>query len=176
MYCHQNYDADFFSFLIGAGLLSYSSPKEDPITEPPIVENTKVEDNIKFYSQAWDQIMNQGKLELFNDSIFIPDVLFKNKIAPDPFFQMFYDLDIQFALVDVAEVAESIFQAATTEGLHGNNYLLSSETYLVSDITMMLNNQEPAGKSKIVYSNALAERELGVSFKSARESLASYPA
>lgn len=85
MYCHQNYDADFFSFLIGAGLLSYSSPKVEPITEPPIVENTKVEDNIKFYSQAWDQIMNQGKKELFNDSIFIPDVLFKNKIAPDPF-------------------------------------------------------------------------------------------
>jgi hypothetical protein len=41
---------------------------------------------------------------------------------------------------------------------------------------MMLNNQEPAGKSKIVYSKTLAERELGVSFKSAKESLASYSA
>ncbi len=102
--------------------------------------------------------------------------LFKNKIAPDAFFQMFYDNDIQFALVDVADVAESIFQAATTDGLHGNNYLLTSETYPVSDITMMLNNQEPAGKSKTVYTNTLAERELGVRFKSARESLASYSA
>ena len=66
--------------------------------------------------------------------------LFKNKIAPNPFIQMLYDLDALWALVDVKDVAESIFKAATTTGLHGENYLLSSESYPVSDISLMLND------------------------------------
>ncbi len=94
--------------------------------------------------------------------------LFKNKIAPNPFFQMFYDNNIYFALVDVADVAEGVYKAATTTGIHGRNYLLTSESYQVSDINLMLNNQEPEGKPKIIYSNALAKKELGINFKPAQ--------
>ncbi len=65
-----------FYILLGAGLLSCSSPKAEPIAELPIVENPMLEENINLYTHAWDLIMNQGKLELFNDSIFTPDVLF----------------------------------------------------------------------------------------------------
>lgn len=78
MKSHMTNNIKLFSFclLIGAGLLSCSSPKEEPIGDPPIVEDPKVKDNINLYTHAWDQIMNKGKLELFNDSIFTPDVLF----------------------------------------------------------------------------------------------------
>lgn len=100
--------------------------------------------------------------------------LFKNKIAPDAFFQMFYDHDIDFALVDVEDVAESIFQAATTGGLHGKDYLLSSETFPVSAIHSMLNGLEPTTDGKIVYVNSLAIEDLGVNFKSAKISLKEY--
>jgi dihydroflavonol-4-reductase len=100
--------------------------------------------------------------------------LFKNKIAPNPFFQMFYDHDIYFALVDVADVAEAIYKAATIKNIHGKNYLLSSESYCVSDITLMLNNQSPSGKSKIVYRNDLAKRDLGICFNPASMPLNSY--
>jgi dihydroflavonol-4-reductase len=93
--------------------------------------------------------------------------LFKNKIAPNPFIQMFYDNNIDFAIVDVEDVAESVYKAATTEGIHGRNYLLSSESYPVSDITLMLNNQQPAGAPKIIYRNSLAQDELGINFKPA---------
>ena len=102
--------------------------------------------------------------------------LFKNKIAPNPFFQMFYDNDIYFALVDVADVAEAIYKVATTNNIHGKNYLLSSESYRVSDITLMLNNQSPVGNPKIFYSNDLAKKDLDMNFQPASVPLNSYSA
>lgn len=91
--------------------------------------------------------------------------LFKNKIAPNPFIQMIYDMDVLWALIDVEDVADAIFKAATTKNTHGKNYLLSSESYRVSDVTLMLNNQHPLSKPEIVYSSALAIKDLGISFK-----------
>jgi len=100
--------------------------------------------------------------------------LFKNKIAPNPFIQMFYDNDIYWAVVDVADVAEAIYKAATTKNIHGKNYLLSSESYRVSDVTLMLNNQTPIGNPKIFYRNDLAKKDLIMKFKPASVSLNSY--
>lgn len=100
--------------------------------------------------------------------------LFKNKIAPNPFIQMFYDNDIYFAVVDVEDVAEAIYKAAITKNIHGKNYLLSSESYRVSDVTLMLNNQSPLGNPKIVYNSDLAKDDLGVNFKPASVPLNSY--
>jgi nucleoside-diphosphate-sugar epimerase len=94
--------------------------------------------------------------------------LFKNKMAPNPFIQMFYDRDIYFALVDVEDVAEGVYKAAITKGNQGKNYLLTSESYRVSDITLMLNNQNPKGKSKVVYRNDLAMKDLGMNFNPAQ--------
>jgi nucleoside-diphosphate-sugar epimerase len=100
--------------------------------------------------------------------------LFKNKIAPNPFFQMFYDQDIDWAIVDVADVAEGIYRAAVMRGIHGRNYLLSSESYPVSDITLMLNQQEPICRPRMVYRNDLARKELGISFRPASVPLRQY--
>ena len=100
--------------------------------------------------------------------------LLKNKIAPNPFIQMFYDNDIYWAVVDVADVAEAIYKAATTKNIHGKNYLLSSESYRVSDVTLMLNNQTPIGNPKIFYRNDLAKKDLIMKFKPASLSLNSY--
>jgi dihydroflavonol-4-reductase len=100
--------------------------------------------------------------------------LFKNKIAPNPFIQMFYDQDIEFALVDVNDVAEGVFKAAITPGLHGKNYLLTTESYRVSDISLLLNKEEPLHPSRIVYRNDLAQKELGLQFRPVREALRQY--
>lgn len=100
--------------------------------------------------------------------------LFKNKIAPNPFIQMFYDMDVNWAVVDVADVGESVYRAATLDNLHGKNYLITSESYRVSDISLMLNGKEPAGQPSTVYSNALATKDLGVHFKPAKLPLNQY--
>lgn len=100
--------------------------------------------------------------------------LFKNKIAPNPFIQMFYDKDVYWAIVDVADVAEAIYKAALTGNNHGKNYLISSESYRVSDVTRMLNKETPAGNAKIVYNSDLAKKELAINFKSASVPLNNY--
>jgi hypothetical protein len=100
--------------------------------------------------------------------------LFKNKIAPNPFMEMFFEKDVEFALVDVADVAEAVYQAATTTDLHGKNYLLSSESWHISDITRMLNGQTTVGNSRLVYSNAAAIRDLGLVFQPAIVPLRKY--
>ena len=97
--------------------------------------------------------------------------LFKNKIAPNPFVEMMFANDVMFAMVDVKDVAQSIFKAATQSGLHGKNYLLTSESYKISDITLMLNQQAPLNEPAIVYSNALAKTDLAISFTSGKNSL-----
>jgi hypothetical protein len=100
--------------------------------------------------------------------------LFKNKIAPNPFIQMFYDNNIHFAIVDVADVAEGVFKAAITPGNHGRNYLLTSESWTISDINLMLNHEAPVGQALIYYKNDLAKNELGMEFKPAMVSLNEY--
>ena len=95
-------------------------------------------------------------------------LLFKDRIAPNPFIKMMFDNDIEFALVDVEDVAEGIFSAATKNGNHGKNYLLTSESWKVSDISLMLNNRPPKGKPRKVYSNDLATKELGLKFNPAK--------
>ena len=100
--------------------------------------------------------------------------LFKNKIAPNPFVQMLYDTDAEFAMVDVKDVANGVYKSATISGLHGKNYLLTSETYAVSDISLMLNNQTPKNKAKVIYQNQLAEQELGIPFQPVIETLGEF--
>ncbi len=94
--------------------------------------------------------------------------LFKNKIAPNPFVQMMYDNDVEFAVVDVKDVANAIYIAGTKNGLHGKNYLLSSESWKVSDISAMLNNEVPKGNARVIYQNNEAKRDLGLEFNPAR--------
>lgn len=100
--------------------------------------------------------------------------LFKNKIAPNPFVQMLYDSNVEFAIVDVQDVAEAIFKAATISGLHGKNYLLSSESYPVSDLSLMLNHEPPKNKASIIYKNGLAQKDLDIKFRPVNETLNNY--
>ncbi|CAN5445353.1 NAD-dependent epimerase/dehydratase family protein [soil metagenome] len=97
--------------------------------------------------------------------------LFKNKIAPNPFVEMLFSTDAAFAMVDVRNVADAVYAAATTSGLHGKNYILSNESYKISDISLMLNHQEPLSAATHVYNSALAKKDLYVDFISAWETL-----
>lgn len=97
--------------------------------------------------------------------------LFKNKIAPNPFVEMLYATDAVFSTVDVRNVAEAVYSAAATTGIHGKNYLIAGESYKISDISLMLNREQPVAEPAYTYSNALAKKELGVDFISAKETL-----
>ncbi len=97
--------------------------------------------------------------------------LFKNRMAPNDFIQMFYDTDIDLAIVDVRDVAKAIYKVAVTSGLHGKNYLLGSETYPVSDVSLMLNHKDPKHRGRILYQNDLAKTDLNIQFTPVKETL-----
>jgi dihydroflavonol-4-reductase len=100
--------------------------------------------------------------------------LFRNRIAPNPFVQMLYDVDAEFGIVDVRDVAEGIFQAAVRPDLHGRRFYLSSESWRVSDISRMLNGQAPSRSPRFVYNSEAAQRDLGLTFRPASEAFDSY--
>ena len=97
--------------------------------------------------------------------------LIKHNIAPNPFVVMLYKENVEFALVDVRDVAQSIFKAATLTGNHGKNYYLASESYKISDMMLLLNNKEPENAPRVVYSNQSAIEDLDVDFLPARFTL-----
>lgn len=100
--------------------------------------------------------------------------LVKNKLTTDPFVEMLFANDMELAIVSVIDVAKAIFNAATTAGLHGKNYLLASESWKISDVSRMLNERPPKGDSRTVYSNALAVKDLAIQFQPAYVPLHEY--
>lgn len=63
----------FLGVLTLATLFSCNSSSND-VTENTTVDS--VETNIKMYTRVWDDIMNKGQLDKFNDSNFTKDVVF----------------------------------------------------------------------------------------------------
>lgn len=97
--------------------------------------------------------------------------LIKNKIAANPFVEMLFATDTMFSMIDVRDVAEAVYQAATTKGIHGKSYLLGNESYSISDISRMLNNEEPAANPVIIYDSSLIKTDLGIALIPAKETL-----
>ncbi|WP_149239721.1 NAD-dependent epimerase/dehydratase family protein [Dyadobacter sp. 32] len=81
-------------------------------------------------------------------------LLFKNKIA-DPFVQMLYDMNLPVVVMDAETIAEAVYKTAISSGLHGKNFLLSGETFTVSDLSRMVNQQEPVQEGNVIYLNKL---------------------
>jgi dihydroflavonol-4-reductase len=160
----------------------FTSLESHPYTQAKFIANQVVEKfikenpNLSFEISSVSPVMVMGKsMSSREDSTSTGlQFLIKNKIAPDDFIQALYDNDVPFAIVDVDDVAKATFKAATTKGLHGKDYLLTSETYKVSDISAMLNHQEPKEKPSIIYKNDLAKNDLGIQFRPVKETLNNY--
>ena len=98
----------------------------------------------------------------------------KNKILTDAFVNMLFEANPLCAIVDVADVAEAVYKAAITNGIHGKTYLISSESYTTSDVHSMLNGHQPKHQAQIVYSSERAKKELGLHFKPVNETLRAF--
>ena len=153
----------------------FMSEESHPYAQAKYIANQTVEKFIKEHPNAVFEITSVSPVAVMGKSLSQREdstssglqFLFKNKIAPNPFVQMLFDTDTEFAIVDVKDVADGIYNSSTKKGLHGKNYLLSSESWKVSDITRMLNNEKPNGNAKIVYKNDMAKQELGIEFNPA---------
>jgi steroid delta-isomerase-like uncharacterized protein len=65
----------FATVVLIVSVLFYFGCSSSGDSKPEVVKPDPVEANIKMYSHVWDEIMNKGKLELFNDSNFTKDVV-----------------------------------------------------------------------------------------------------
>ncbi|SHI94807.1 NAD-dependent epimerase/dehydratase family protein [Algibacter luteus] len=153
----------------------FMSEESHPYAQAKYIANQTVEKFIEEHPNADFEITSVSPVAVMGKSLSQREdstssglqFLFKNKIAPNPFVQMLFDTDTEFAIVDVKDVADGIYSSAIKKGLNGKNYLLSSESWKVSDITKMLNNEKPNGNGKIVYRNDKAKQELGIEFNKA---------
>jgi nucleoside-diphosphate-sugar epimerase len=102
--------------------------------------------------------------------------LIKNQLAPNPFMEMLFREDVPFAMVSVEDVAEAVYRLSLKTGVHGKNYLLSSESYAISDISLLLNGKQPKNKPQMVYSNTLATNDLNMRFQASHIPLHAYAA
>ncbi|MGB5420375.1 NAD-dependent epimerase/dehydratase family protein [Algibacter sp.] len=160
----------------------FTSMESHPYAQAKFIANQSVNNFIKTHPNLDFEITSVSPVAVFGKSLSKREdsvstglqYLIKNKIAPNPFVQMLYDTNAEMAIVNVKDVAEGVFKAATISGLHGKNYLLSSETYSVSDVSEMLNNQPPKTLAKIIYQNKMAEHDLGLPFQSVQKTLKEY--
>ncbi len=160
----------------------FTNDQSHPYCQAKFIANQTVEKFIKTHPDLPFEISSVSPVMVMGKSMSNREdststgmqFLIKNKIAPDDFIQSLYDNDAPFAVVDVEDVASATFNAATKKGLHGKDYLLTSETYKVSDIHEMLNQREPKEKAQIIYKNDLAKNDLGMQFRPVRETLNSY--
>jgi nucleoside-diphosphate-sugar epimerase len=158
----------------------FTSESSHPYAQAKFIANQVVEqfiDNnptLSFEISSVSPVMVMGKSmsDRLDSTSTGLQFLIKNKIAPDEFIQTLYDHDVPFSIVDVNDVAQATFKLATKYHLHGKNYLLSSETYKVSDVHEMLNNRKPKSSPEIIYKNDLALKDLNVSFRPVLETLA----
>lgn len=157
----------------------FTSESSHPYAQAKFIANQVVEQfinnnpSLPFEISSVSPVMVMGKSmsDRLDSTSTGMQFLIKNKIAPDEFIQAMYDQDVPFAIVDVNDVALATFKVATTNKLHGKNYLLSSETYKVSDVHEMLNDRMPKTAAQIIYKNDLAKKDLNISFRPVLQTL-----
>jgi nucleoside-diphosphate-sugar epimerase len=157
----------------------FTSESSHPYAQAKFIANQVVEQfinnnpSLPFEISSVSPVMVMGKSmsDRLDSTSTGMQFLIKNKIAPDEFIQAMYDNDVPFAIVDVNDVAYATFKLATTYNLHGKNYLLSSETYKVSDVHEMLNDRKPKTAAQIIYKNDLAKTDLNISFRPVSDTL-----
>lgn len=160
----------------------FMSEESHPYAQAKFIANQTVEKFIEEHPNTDFEITSVSPVAVMGKSLSNREdatssglqFLFKNKIAPNPFVQMLFDTDTEFAIVDVKDVANGIYMASTKKELHGKNYLLSSESWKVSDISKMLNNERPNGSAHIVYKNDAAKHDLGIEFNPAKVPLTEF--
>lgn len=162
--------------------MRFTSTESHPYAQAKFIANQTVLKFIKDHPETSFEISMVSPVSVMGKSLSKREdststglqFLIKNKIAPDDFIQAIYDNDVPFAIVDVRDVAKAIFKVATTNGLHGKDYLLSSETYATSDISLLLNHKSAKNPPASIYQNNLAQQDLQIQFIPAAETLKSF--
>ena len=113
--------------------LSFLSCKNEPSQEYLQLETNQkqLESNLKMYESTWDQIVNQGKLDMINETNFDKDVILVT--APENIvgiegFKGYYKnyltgfTNIKFTIVDVFGQGDKIVKHWNFKGTHSGEF------------------------------------------------------
>jgi len=89
--------------------------------------NNQVEENIKKYSQVWDEILNKGKLDMFNESNFTTNAVLhispKNVVGIDNLKEYYANFltgfsNIEFTIKDIFGQGDKLVKYWNFKGTH----------------------------------------------------------
>ncbi len=99
--------------------------------------NQQVEKNIKMYSNTWDEVINNGKLELINDTNFDKDITLissSENIVGIENFKAYYSnfitgfSNVEFTIVDVFGQGDKLVKHWKFKGTHSGDFFVISAT------------------------------------------------
>jgi uncharacterized protein len=98
--------------------------------QPGTTTNDSVEANIKMYTHTWDEIINHGKLDLFNDSNFTKDVVMHanpDVVGIDSARAMYANYvngfsNIRFTIIDVFGQGDKLVKHWNFKGRHTGTF------------------------------------------------------
>lgn len=137
-------------------------------------KDTTVEDNIKKYTHIWDEIMNKGKLEMFNDSNFTKDVVMhaspENIVGIDSAREFYANYltgfsNIQFTINDAFGQGEKIVKYWTFRGTHTGEFFgipPTGKTVDVEGVTLVRMTGGKIAEEKDFFDNLEFLQQLGL--------------
>jgi steroid delta-isomerase-like uncharacterized protein len=136
--------------------------------------NTQVEANIKMYSNVWDEILNNGKMEMFNEDNFTKDVVLhlnpNDLIGIDSmksYYQNFLTgfSNIEFTIKDVFGQEDKIVKYWNFKGTHTGTFFgiaPTGKTISIEGTTLVRMNNGKIAEEKDFYDNLAFLQQLGV--------------
>lgn len=148
---------------------SCSSPeKSSPQKADP------VEANIKTYSHVWDEIMNNGKLEMFNDSNFTKDVVMhassSDVVGIDSARAYYANFltgfsNIKFTIKDVFGQGEKLVKYWNFKGTHTGNFFgiaATGKTVSLDGVTLVRMANRKIAEERDFFDNMDFMTQLGL--------------
>lgn len=134
----------------------------------------QVEDNIKMYTHVWDEILNKGKIEMFNDSNFTKDVVLHTSphdLVGIDSMKAYYDnfligfSKIEFTIKDVFGQGDKIVKYWNFKGTHTGMFFgipATGKTVNIEGTTLVRMKDGKIAEERDFYDNLDFLQQLGV--------------
>ncbi|WNH12901.1 ester cyclase [Thalassobellus suaedae] len=136
--------------------------------------NNKVEENIKMYTETWDEIINSGNLELINENNFTDDVTLiyspDNIVGLESFKDYYSNFvtgfsDVEFTMKNVFGQDDNIVKHWHYKGTHTGDFFgipATGKTVNIEGVTLVKMNAGKIAQEQDFMDNMLFLQQLGI--------------
>ena len=136
--------------------------------------NSKIHKDIEMYSQTWDEIINNGNLELFNESNFTNDVTLlmspENVVGIDNVKDFYNNYltgfsNIKFTIVDVFGQNDKIVKHWNFKGIHSGDFFgisATGKTVNIDGVTLVKMKNGKIAQEQDFMDNVVFMKQLGL--------------